>query len=796
MPQVKIPPQLESEAFKFCKVEKKGKKPFEQAWSKKSYRWNDPSLVSWLDSGGNYGCLGGHGDLVILDCDDLPRLQELGVTTELPETFTIQTPGRKGWHMYYLCPGVAKKQALYDPEKTAADKTGKEQYVHVADLASIGMQCVGPTSIRYFPGEPEEFRSYQVISDIPITTITKEQLQEGIKVLRTSPKVERTKVEPQEVEDKPAPVYEPGTKDLLVDEILLPENIVRDDLDGTGEIQGEHPIHGSSKDEGGNNFSINIKKNTWCCYRDETGGGPLELLALREEVLPCDAFTKGWRREHPNEWAKTLELARKSGFRVPRGPSGDNQTELARDSLRYAIDVMEALEDIVCLQNDDLLIFDGKVYEYPLNAKDYGEKAIRVMAKSLMGRSGLDRLRTEVVKYFRDTPRLDLEDFDAQEGQIVVGNGILDMETGELRSHTPEFMATVCLPMKWQPNADTSIIDQWMEWFMPDEETRQYVWKFLGATLAGATGLQLFHIFYGEMGNNGKDTLLNLMAELMGRLAWTTNAGTFLKDKYGKDKTFSLAFIRGIHFLMATETERGAYLSEAVIKALTGSRMNARVPYGKQEVNFEHKGSSVLATNYLPRLAGGVRKPMKRRLRIIKCSSTLAEGEGIRNFHLTLLETGGDGLLRRLVEGYQAFLAEGLNPSLTMVTDLAEYIKEEDPLLGFVEACLVPDKNGSLSSSDAFEAWKAYTQINGLGEVDDNLTLRKWLGQQLSSQIREAGWNVSKKQGCGENRGRTLYEGVRLNPAFLNGIAATIAERDLPGLRTINAQLNLLPTNA
>jgi len=58
------------------------------------------------------------------------------------------------------------------------------------------------------------------------------------------------------------------------------------------------------------------------------------------------------------------------------------------------------------------------------------------------------------------------------------------------------------------------------------------------------------------------------------------------------------------------------------------------------------------------------------------------------------------------------------------------------------------------------------------------------------------GWTVSKKQGCDVDRGRTIYEGVSLNPDFLDVIAATIAEDDLPGLRTLNAQLNLLPTTA
>ncbi len=786
---VSIQPQLQNDSFGFCKVEERGKKPFEKGWAKKPYKWNDPPLQDWLNRGGNYGCLGGHGDLAIFDADDLARLEELGVMARLPETLTVKTPGRGGRHLYYICHGIGKKTALYDPEQTEFDKQGREQYKHIADLVALGMQAVGPGSVRYFPDDEEKLRSYEVIRDLPIAEITLEQLQEAIKILRTSSKVEKVQAQVQEMEDKPAQVYDPGTKDLVVEAILLPAAIVRDDLEGTGELQGEHPIHGSSKDEGGNNFSINIKKNTWYCHRCKCGGGPLELLALREGILPCDEFTTGWRREHPDEWAKTLEAARKEGYKVPRGPAGDNLTELARDSYRYAIDVMESLEDIVCLQNGDLLLFNGKVYDYPLNYKSYGEDAIRTMAKGLMGRHGVDRLRTEVVKYFRDTPRMDLEEFDMQRGQIVCENGILDMETGELKPHTSDFMATVCIPINWNPDADTSVIDSWMAWFMPDEETRHYIWKFLGATLAGVTGLQLFHIFYGELGNNGKDTLLNIISELMGRLAWTTNASTFLKDKYGKDKTFSLAFIRGIKLLMATETDAGSYLSEAVIKALTGSRMNARAPYGKQEVNFEHKGSSILATNYRPKLAGGIKKPMKRRLRVIRCSSTLEEGKGIPDYHKILMQQGGAGILRRLVEGYQTFLIEGLNPSAMMVKELAEYIKDEDPLLGFVEACLNYDKDGTLLTSDAFEAWKTYTMINGLGEVEDTLRIRRWFGQNLSSQIKEMGWRVSKMQGSGEHRGQTLYIGLKLKETFLEDISGKIKEGDYPGFRTFAGHL-------
>jgi len=110
MKNISIPSQLQNENFRFCKVAKGDKKPFEPGWSKKGYLWDNPILQEWLKRGGNYGVLGGHGDLVIFDADDLARLEELGVMALLPtETLTIRTPGKGGKHVYVICPGVEKK---------------------------------------------------------------------------------------------------------------------------------------------------------------------------------------------------------------------------------------------------------------------------------------------------------------------------------------------------------------------------------------------------------------------------------------------------------------------------------------------------------------------------------------------------------------------------------------------------------------------------------------------------------------------------------------------------------------
>ena len=105
---MEIPKQLQNPEFRFCLVNKWnaknkegkpiGKAPFETAWQKKGYKFDDPKLIAHIKAGGNYGVIGGYGKLVIVDIDDV----ELGEELEKKfQTFTVKTGGG-GRHFYFI----------------------------------------------------------------------------------------------------------------------------------------------------------------------------------------------------------------------------------------------------------------------------------------------------------------------------------------------------------------------------------------------------------------------------------------------------------------------------------------------------------------------------------------------------------------------------------------------------------------------------------------------------------------------------------------------------------------------
>lgn len=510
---VTIAPQLQNDSFRFCKVQKKDKKPFESGWAKKGYKWNDPALQAWIQSEGNYGVIGGHGDLRVFDADELTRLEELGIISQLPDTFTVQTPGRNGMHFYYICPGLGKKMPLYDPEKTFTDETGKEKYVHVADLSSDGMQTVGPNSVRYFPGE-EEYRSYQIINNIPIAHITKEQLMEAIKDLKTSQKVEKEKAQDKEEPKDQHAGYNRWSDTLNVEDVLMPENITKDDREGSGEIQGSHPIHGS---EGGHNFAINVKKNTWVCYRctppdgkgkKNCGGGPWELFGVREGIIECDDCYSGWRRDQPEKWAAILKRAKDLGLAVPRLPDGESTGEIRRDLIRYAVEVIMGSEYVKTPESGEIYIYEEGAY------RPGGEAKLAALIERLGAGQTTNNVVAEVLGRIRRLTGCNFLDFDTDPYRLSVKNGILNLKTGQLEPHDPGFLTVIQIPVDFNPKADCPATKQFLGQVVKEKDL-PLMEEMAGYCLLRDYPFHKAFLLLGE-GRNGKSTWVNLLLKLVG----------------------------------------------------------------------------------------------------------------------------------------------------------------------------------------------------------------------------------------------------------------------------------------
>jgi len=236
-------------------VANKSKEPVEGEWNKPENLMcaDDPRLQAWLAEGGNYGVAAGYG-IGILDADH-EEIKQF-VLSRFPSTFTVESPGSKAPHYYFLS-NLTGKMFL-------RTKSGD----HAGEILWEGFMAVGPGSIHP-NGQP-----YRIINDAPLAMIPKNQLAT---LLGDHLVPEKQTMQTEETARK-----ERQQTDVDLDILqVVPLAGLKKQGD---EYYGSHPIHGS---ETGRNFWVNPRKNCWHCFRHGTGGGPLLWLAVEEGLIDC-----------------------------------------------------------------------------------------------------------------------------------------------------------------------------------------------------------------------------------------------------------------------------------------------------------------------------------------------------------------------------------------------------------------------------------------------------------------------------------------------------------------------------
>jgi hypothetical protein len=199
---------------------------------------------------------------VIIGCDY--SVIEKVVEDRLPPTFTVRSPRHKTKHFYFRIDKPLTRTIMCIPGPEGDP---------VADIRHGNSFVVGPGSFL------EGFGFYEVVDDLPLATITEEELLRALEgFIRTKP-----------IEQEFEPVEGRGITFPIT---KLLEALGINNLDQVGnELVGPHPVHGSTT---GTNFKVNPTKNTWFCFRagHESGGGPLELLAVMMGLVKCEECKK------------------------------------------------------------------------------------------------------------------------------------------------------------------------------------------------------------------------------------------------------------------------------------------------------------------------------------------------------------------------------------------------------------------------------------------------------------------------------------------------------------------------
>ena len=309
--------------------------------------------------------------------------------------------------------------------------------------------------------------------------------------------------------------------------------------------------------------------------------------------------------------------------------------------------------------------------------------------------------------------------FDSYTDYLNCQNGIVNLRNGELMPHDSNFMMSKICYAEYdtrhkKPQLWLSFLD---DVTAGDKELQEYIQRCVGYSLSGSIQEQCAYFLYG-MGNNGKSTFLDTLADLFGSYAANAQPDTLMvQNKISGGANSDIARLKSARFVTTEEPTEGVRLNEGLLKQLTGgSKVTCRFLYG-DEFEYTPEFKIWMATNHKP-VIRGTDLGIWRRIKLIPFEVNIPKEKVDKNLKYKLRKEFPQ-ILAWAVEGCIKWQREGITDPKRVVDATKDYKKEMDLIAGFVEQCLEIDYDTEnwLPASDLFTAYIKWAKANNEYEM-------------------------------------------------------------------------------
>jgi len=306
----------------------------------------------------------------------------------------------------------------------------------------------------------------------------------------------------------------------------------------------------------------------------------------------------------------------------------------------------------------------------------------------------------------------DIKDADCDGYLLNCANGTVDLRTSELRRHDRGDLITKVAPIAFDPDARAPRFEEALAEWQPDPEVRAFLQRWAGYAATGVIREPSFPIAFGE-GANGKSTLFDLLARILGGYSAAMPAHFFAIQKHDKHDT-EIARLRGVRLAVASETSNGCALDEAKVKRLTGGDVVTGRFMHKDFIEFRPTAKFVLLTNHRPRLRS-TGEGIRRRVLLVPFDNVIPADKRDGKLAERLFREEAPGILRWIVDGARDWSAreEHLEPPAAVTTATSEYHADEDVLARFVDERCTRDASAKTAPTVLFNAFRAWCERNG-----------------------------------------------------------------------------------
>lgn len=354
-------------------------------------------------------------------------------------------------------------------------------------------------------------------------------------------------------------------------------------------------------------------------------------------------------------------------------------------------------------------------------------------------------------------PRLVISD---DKGYIAnVKNGLLNILTGELSSHTPAFVSLIQYPVNFDPKATAPIwercISEWMSG--AEQENKIRLLKQFCGYLLSSSMLHDKALFMVGDGGNGKSTFIDTIAMVIGN---TATSHIDLESLYGD---FGMHGLIGKRLNIIEEVSGNYYQANKLKKLVSGEKVTIDIKY-KPQFTFRPQAKFVFSVNLLPRVDDTSTATERRILAVTFLNNYRDNPNEQLRSDVGLLARELPGILNWMIEG-AIDLAEQRSFVITeeQIAMLDEYREENSSVEGFLSQCIVTnrDDESRIDTTTLYAEYKRWSATDGGRKCKANITFTK---EVIAYGKKRNRFTYESRKGGG---GTAIFVGIELSPQWL-----------------------------
>jgi putative DNA primase/helicase len=267
------------------------------------------------------------------------------------------------------------------------------------------------------------------------------------------------------------------------------------------------------------------------------------------------------------------------------------------------ISVVDADQDIITSLTEQVMneyslktMRDNEeMYYYDINRGLYlrlGDSVIKEHLEILSPKIKTHRVN-EIIQKIKRRTYVDREQFDSNVNIINIQNGLLDIWTGQLKEHSPEFLSITQLPLIYNPDSKCPAILKFLGQVLHPQDVFTAL-EIIGYLLYQTAEYEKAVMLYGN-GDNGKSVFIKLIEAFVG----PENCSHVPLQELDNDR-FSSADLYGKVVNTFADLTAQKLMATGNFKTLvSGDSVRAQKKYG-QPFSFRNKAKMIFSSNKIP----------------------------------------------------------------------------------------------------------------------------------------------------------------------------------------------------